>query len=209
MHNDLFGGYGPGRRYQRSVFDRVDEISKRGPEEQKDGPYISRSERDKARVEGAHLENDDIKDIFEDLEDLNEDLDDFYDPKSPLMAKWIKLDAELRWSPNVQKMVGMVADDLNIHSEKDFRAAAERVVTTVGEKIEHCPLLERLRKTSERIVRVACKNIEIGDLPTGKRMEWVNDLASTLYRAIKSERPSRSVDKWIFNTIDNTLRGIM
>jgi hypothetical protein len=93
---DIFGGCGGGRCSRGLQGDEY--RSRPGPEESKD---MSRSERSKLEIEGIRIENDDLKDAIEDAENLFESVDELFDPKYPLMAEGIKLDAGLRWSPNV------------------------------------------------------------------------------------------------------------
>ena len=62
---------------------------------------MSRSDREKLEIEGIRIHNDDLKDALEDVENLFESVDDLLNPESRLMAEEIKLDAALRWSPNV------------------------------------------------------------------------------------------------------------
>jgi len=133
VYADVFGGHTQGG-YTRSKFGNDDLRSE--PEERKN---MSRYEEEKARMEGAHLENDAIKDVFEDLEDLNDDINDILDPKYPAAARGIKLDAALRWTPDVQKVLGMVADDFNIHNEKEFNTRANTILRNLNDKLEACP----------------------------------------------------------------------
>jgi len=62
---------------------------------------MSRSDREKLEIEGIRIHNDDLKDALEDVENLFESVDDLLNPESRLMAEEIKLDAFMRWSPNV------------------------------------------------------------------------------------------------------------
>lgn len=62
---------------------------------------LDRDEQDKLEINGFHLDNDRIKDIFEDAEDVLEDVETLLDPHGPYMTEGIKLDAALRFSPKV------------------------------------------------------------------------------------------------------------
>lgn len=93
---DVFGGCG--RNGCSRGIEGDEYRSRPGPEESKD---MSRSERGKLEIEGVRIDNDDLKDAMEDAENLFESVDDLFNPESRLMAEEIKLDAALRWSPNV------------------------------------------------------------------------------------------------------------
>ena len=71
------------------------------------------------------------------------------------------------------------------------------------EELKTCPLLQRSRKVAQRFVREVCRRVEVKDLPEGKRKQWVNDLASELYRIMKSDRPVRK----LHNAIEDVLQG--
>jgi len=58
------------------------------------------------------------------------------------------------------------------------------------------------------MVRAACKNVKIGDLPTGQRMEWVNGLAKNLNDVMKSGRPVRSIERMTGKAIHDVLQEI-
>jgi hypothetical protein len=93
---DVFGGCGP-HGCSRG-FEGDEYRSRPGPEESKN---MGRSERSKLEIEGVRIDNDDLKDTMEDVENLFESVDELLNPESRLMAEDIKLDAALRWSPNV------------------------------------------------------------------------------------------------------------
>lgn len=52
--------------------------------------------------------------------------------------------------------------------------------------MENCPYFRRMRKAVERMLRYAMKNVNVSDLPEGKRVAWVNDLSKRLYDIIDS-----------------------
>merc|ERR1711935_344799 len=57
----------------------------------------------------------------------------------------------------------------------------------IEEGIENCPMLPRVRKAAERLFRFYASKLEISDLPTGKRMKWVNGLVKGLYQVMQSD----------------------
>lgn len=142
--------------------------------------------RDQHEYHGIHIDNDDLKDMAQDVRHFVEDVDDFLDPKNPTMAKGIKLDAQLRFSPNVQKLIKMVMKDFNIKNEHDLEKAFEKVVMHVGKDLASCPYFRRSRMAAERMLRFAMKSLKISDLPYGRRERWVNDIAKKLYRTMIS-----------------------
>lgn len=66
VHNDIFGGNGS-RGYERPSIEGDDYRIRLGPEERKG---LDQSEIEKLEYEGIRINNDDIKDIFEDAQDL-------------------------------------------------------------------------------------------------------------------------------------------
>jgi hypothetical protein len=70
---------------------RMSEIRERPSDEERRN--MGRDEEEMKSIEGVHIENDDIKDVFEDAEYLANEIGDFMDPENPLMAEAIKLDA--------------------------------------------------------------------------------------------------------------------
>jgi hypothetical protein len=49
------------------------------------------------------------------------------------------------------------------------------------------------------------KNVDISDLPKGKRMEWVNDLARRLYDITKSETSVEDLHEFIGDVVGDFL----
>ena len=76
LNKDVFGGYNSQYQYYERPTYQFDEIRSR-PE---NDDNMSRMERDQANIEGAHINNDDLKDIAEDIEDIYNDFEDFMDP---------------------------------------------------------------------------------------------------------------------------------
>merc|ERR1719263_2147633 len=70
---------GGGWEYQRPIYEG-EEIRMRDPKDPEN--------RDK-RIEGGHLDNDDIKDIAEDMENVMEDFDHIFDDDK-LMKEWLR-----------------------------------------------------------------------------------------------------------------------
>jgi len=70
---------------------RMSEIRERPSDEERRN--MGRDEEQMKSIEGVHIDNDDIKDVFEDAEHLANEIEDFMDPENPLMAEAIKLDA--------------------------------------------------------------------------------------------------------------------
>jgi len=84
-------------------------------------------------------------------------------------------------------LIKMVMNDFGIHSEKDLEKAVMAIGNHVMDDIESCPYFRRLRVSIERMARYAMKHIKVTDLPTGKRMEWVNQLTHEIYDIMKDE----------------------
>lgn len=110
-------------------------------------------------IDGVHIDNDDIKDFFEDAQHLGEHIDEFFDPETPLMKEGIKLDAEVRYSPNMQKLIKMVMKDFGIKSGNDLQKAVEAIGKRVVHDIESCPYYRRSKLAAERMMRYAMKSL--------------------------------------------------
>jgi len=189
-----------GRRY------RLEEIRKRPS--RKDDDRMSRMERDMADIRGFHIDNDELKNVVEDMENLWEDFEEFMDPKSPLQAKGIELDAKLRFSPNVQKLLKMIMDDFNIHSEKDLEKAVEKIAMHIGKDLAGCPYYRRARLSGERMVRYAMKNVKISDLPKGARMSWVNGIAEDLRNIFRGQNNVEDLEKYVARYVEEFLHEV-
>lgn len=122
-------------------------------------------QRRQLEIEGLYLDNDDIKNAAEDIEQVWRDFGHLMDPKNPLTAKSIELDAKLRFSPAVQKLKNMVFEDFGIKTEKDLLDAAMKIANRVENDMENCPYFRRMQKAVERMMRFAMKNIKVTDLP--------------------------------------------
>jgi len=114
----------------------------------------------------------------------------------PKTRKDIELDAAMRFSEPGKKLEKMFVEDI---SGIDFRGIDENMRA----ELKTCPLFKRSRKVAQRFVREICRRVEVKDLPEGKRKQWVNDLASELYRIMKSDRPLRK----LHNSIEDVLQG--
>jgi len=71
--------------------------------------------------------------------------------------------------------------------------------------VERCdtwPQVEELRKAKERFIREIGANVEISDLPTGERMQWVNEFFEGLVDMLHSERPAEQIHDWIINELE-------
>lgn len=55
------------------------------------------------------------------------------------------------------------------------------------------------------MIRFAMKNVDISDLPKGKRMEWVNDLTRRLYDITKSETSVEDLHEFIGDVVGDFL----
>lgn len=152
-------------RSQREMFD---EIRERPTREEKE--HMSRLESDMKEIEGVHIDNGILKNKFEDIEHLFEEVEDFMDPKNPLQAEGIKLDAAMRFSPKVQELMKMIMKDFGIKSFHDLERAVEKVGMHIYKDVRRCPYFRRMRKGVERMVRFAMRNVRVSDLPKGKRM---------------------------------------
>lgn len=98
----------------RSWRERVKQIRERPTEEQK--ATLPRFEADKLDKEGFHVDNDDIKDLFEDGEYVAGEVRRFLDLKNPLIKQVLEIDAELRYSKEFQALTKMVFNDFGIKS---------------------------------------------------------------------------------------------
>lgn len=161
-----------------------------------------------ASVEGVHIDNDDIKDVFEDAEHLAHEVEEFMNPDSPLMQKAIELDANVRFSAPVQAFIKQLMADLEITDVKQLEKIVETIAMRVGQDMESCPYFRRMHKAVERFLRFAMKNVEITDLPTGKRMEWVNHLTKQLYDIMKSENNVEDLEEFLGEIVHDALREI-
>lgn len=106
-----------------------------------------------------------IKDIAEDAHDLLREVERMLDLKRPLNQKSIKLDAAVRFSKPVQKMIKMIFADLGIKSMKDLEHVIEQIAMKGEDMIEHCPYFQRMKKTGERMIRFAMTHVQVDDLP--------------------------------------------
>jgi len=197
---DLEGGYIDGAPpYRRQLYEVDDAriMPDAGPD--RDGgrnqPPMPHYERMRKTWETVHIANGDIKDIAEDVETIARDLATVWDLEGPLMKEGIKRDAAARYEPHMQQMLKMIIEDT-----KDFDP--EEALEQAGEKMRLCPRFQRLRKTIERVVREICRDVEVADLPTGRRMEWVNRLARDIHHTMKSDEPVRG----IYRDIEPSLR---
>ena len=167
-----------------------------------------RREMDKHEFHGFHIDNDDLKDMAQDVRHFVEDVEDFMDPKNPTMAKGIKLDAQLRFSPNVQKLIKMVMKDFNIKNEHDLERAFEKIVRHVGKDIASCPYFRRSEMAAERMLRFAMKSLKISDLPWSRRERWVNDVAKKLYRTIVSQNRVHDLEKLVGRAVHDVFHEL-
>ena len=129
LKNDIFGGYdrSRGRWVRPSIINReIREDSRRVDYNGKER-HITREQREQEEFEGIWIDNDSIKDVFEDAEDLWEDVETLLDPKSALNQQKIKVDATLRFSKPVQSLLKMVLKDFGIENMHDFRVAATKI----------------------------------------------------------------------------------
>jgi len=115
------------------------------------------------------------------------------------MHEAIKKEAALRFTDPGVKLEKMINEDMG---KLDIEGAMRRMEEAAGT----CPLHERLRKVSERLVRAMCKNLNVDDLPTGKRKQWVNDLAGELYNIMKSGRPVRKLHHAIEDVVQGAIK---
>lgn len=150
---------------------------------------MSREESDKHEFEGAHIENNDIKNVFEDAQDLVEDVLRLMDPSSPENQYSARLDMELFHSKPITELLKMVLKDFGITDKKSAFEAAREVMEAAEDAYENCPYIPRARKAAERVVRYYAHAVKISDLPKGDRMSWVNNLTKRLYDALKSDDP--------------------
>jgi len=205
LNRDVFGGCSRNGGCSRGL--EGHEIRSRPtPEETKN---MSRMERDKREIEGEHIPNDNIKDIAEDLEDIFEDLDKLMDPEYPLTRDGIKLDAAVRFSPKVQELAKMIMKDFGITSERDLETAMMKVADGLEGMVENDPYFQRARKAGERVLRYAMDHIEVTDLPTGKRMQWVNQLAGELVRIMNSDDSIQELHEFIEDSADELFDELM
>jgi hypothetical protein len=200
-----------GRDYFRD-FDahgyRVSEIRERPSDEQrrKMGPR----ESDKHEINGIHIDNSDILDMGEDFENLWNDFADVMNPDTALMKRGIKLDAELRWSPKLQKLISMVMNDFGIKSENDLVDAVMRIAERVGEDVENCPFYRRSRLAGERMLRYAMKSLKVSDLEVSheKRAKWINDLALKLKSIMASSNSVEQLENFVGHILEDFLREV-
>lgn len=124
-----------------------------------------------------------MDDVAEDIEHLYHGIEDFMNPKSPLMSKGIELDAKLRFSPAVQKMIKMFFDDMGIKNWDQLGEALERIGERVETDIENCPYFRRMRLAAERMIRYAINHLRIEDVPAkgSMRTEWANRFINQVY----------------------------
>lgn len=120
---------------------------------------MSRMEREMKEIEGLWVTNDSIKDVAEDAKDLARDFGRMMDLHRPINQKAIELDAAVRFSNPVQKLVKMVLADFGIKSEKDAREAGRAIEHAVEEGLENCPMIDRVRKAAERFVRFYARTV--------------------------------------------------
>jgi hypothetical protein len=187
----MFGGRDShSGRYMRPSINFRETRDRPTPEESKN---MSREDREKAEFEGVIIDNDDLKDIAEDIQDVAEDVGKFMDLNRPLNQESLKLDAAVRFSKPVQTLMKTVLKDFGINTKEDFRKAARIMGHAIEEGIENCPMLPRVRKAAERLFRFYASKLEITDLPTGKRMRWVNELVKKLYSVMQDEEPVRQL----------------
>jgi len=76
------------------------------------------------------------------------------------------------------------------------------------QKAEKCPFVQRLEKTADRFIRAAAKEIQVGDLPTGQRMQWVNELAQELYEIMQMGDPVEGVEHFIDNALEEVFHEV-
>jgi len=197
----MFGGYDShARRHVRPSINFRETRDRPTPEESKN---MSREDREKAEFEGVIIDNDDLKDIAEDIQDVAEDVGKFMDLNRPLNQESLKLDAAVRFSKPVQTLMKTVLKDFGINTKDDFRKAVRIMGHAIEEGIENCPMLPRVRKAAERLIRFYASKLEISDLPEGKRMRWVNELVKNLYNAMQDDEPVRQLYRMLRNVERN------
>jgi len=65
-----------------------------------------------------------------------------------------------------------------------------------------------LEKTVDRFIRAAAKEVQVADLPTGQRMQWVNELAQELYDIMQMGDPVEGVEHFIDNVLEEAFHEI-
>lgn len=60
----------------------------------------------------------------------------------------------------------------------------------------------------ERLFREVCKNVNVSDLPTGARKQWVNQLAAKLYAVMKSDLPVKEAHKFVGHILERQAREV-
>lgn len=112
LRQDLTGQRPDGRWGRPTVHTR--EIRERPNDDN-----LSRFQREKQDIEGVHINNDDIKDVAEDIEHIMQDVDRLMDPEYALTKKSIELDAAIRFSEPMQKLMAQIGSDFGFASEED------------------------------------------------------------------------------------------
>ena len=130
-------------------------------------------------------------------------------PEYPLTRDGIKMDALVRFSPKVQELAKMIMKDFGITSERDLETAMMKLADGLEGMVENDPYFQRARKAGERVLRYAMDHIEVTDLPTGKRMQWVNQLAGELVRIMQSDDSVQELHEFIEDSADELFDEMM
>ena len=102
----------------------------------------------------------------------------------------------------------MVMKDFGIKSEEDFERTVEDIAERVGEKLENSHYLERAHLAAERVMRTLAKSLKISELPTGKRMRWVNGLAKELNDIMQSEDPASGAEDFVGDVLEDFVHEV-
>jgi len=68
--------------------------------------------------------------------------------------------------------------------------------------------LERAHLAAERVMRTLAQSIKISDLPTGKRMQWVNELAKDLNDIMQSEDPANGAQDFVEDVLEEFVNDV-
>jgi hypothetical protein len=105
----------------------------------------------------------------------------------------------------------LIMEDLatfDITDEESFERNFGGAMMKLERRVESCPFVQRLEKTCDRFIRAACKEVRVADLPTGQRMQWVNELTQELYEIMQMGDPVSGVEDFVDDVLEDIFHQI-
>lgn len=102
----------------------------------------------------------------------------------------------------------MWKEDTGITNPGEMKDAIMWAFDKADEIRANDPITRRAEKVADRYLRFVLANAEVGDLPTGARMKWVNHLTKELAGIMRSDMPLPRIEKMCDRIIMRELKEL-